>query len=350
MVTNGEMRACRRWEELDVLVIDEVSMLEPGLFTFLDRQARRSRDQQRDLPFGGVQLILIGDYFQLPPVSTEKGRSVDRVEFVFELPLYTSMGFLNVELQQVFRQKDREFVALLENMRRGKVSREQLLSIWRCMKRPPVAEQNGIQYTKLFGKRQDVAANNRKELLRVQAESAYYKTEVSFEEGGETLSKKEKEKLQSQVLKNLPVESVVEVRVGAQVMLAANLDVAAGLANGSCGVVTGYMDHYPVVQFQACKARICLHEWVIQPYRGVSIKVLAVPLKLAYAITIHKSQGQSINMLEIDLGQIWEPGQCYTAFSRATSMETLRVRGFTPEAIICHPKVQQFYDNLEVVG
>jgi ATP-dependent DNA helicase PIF1 len=344
MLEDGTIRFCKRWTELDVLVIDEVSMLDPVLFAYLDKHARKSRNESKSA-FGGVQLVLIGDYFQLPPVS--KDHDPTKPEFVFEMDLYKNMGFFNVELTQVFRQKDKKFVALLQAMRQGQLTEAHIRQIEHIMKNPPPPEtEKGIRYTKLYGRRADVASTNHRELQKVAGKSTMYRVAFDFVESN--ISSSDQQKMQTQILKNLPVDPVLEVRIGAQVMLLANLDVEAGLANGSRGVVLEFVDGYPVVQFDEFKACIRLHEWEIKPRRGVKVIVRAVPLKLAYAITMHKSQGQSINMLEIDVACLWECGQCYTAFSRATSLDTLRVIGFKPEAVITHPKVKEFYSTMEV--
>jgi ATP-dependent DNA helicase PIF1 len=337
----GEVHASKRWNNLDVLVIDEISMIGQDLFLYLDKQAQKSRNNKS--PFGGVQLILVGDFFQLPPICDGV------LSFVFQLPLYQRMfdvhNGVSVNLTEVFRQRDKSFVDLLENMRRGEITSAQLKQIERLMNQPPPDLSNGIKYTKLYGRRDDVDKNNQEELYKIKNESNIFKATCTFGSKSEKLSQKEKDKIQTQLLNNMSMTKDLELREGAQVMLTANLAVEAGLANGSRGIVQSFQDGYPIVQFKNCKVQIFEHEWIVE-HSGVTVTVRIVPLKLAYALTIHKSQGQSIDLLEIDLGKCWECGQCYTAFSRATSLETLRVKNFNVNAIKTHHAVKDFYDNL----
>ena len=343
MVKKNEVRDCKRWTSLDVLVIDEISMIEPELFVYLDKKAQKSR-KNKSL-FGGVQLILVGDFFQLPPVVSDEA-----IHFVFQLPLYQRLfdtqNGVSVELTQVFRQRDKNFVDLLENMRRGKITSSQLRQIEQIMKQPPPELNNCIKYTKLYGRRHDVDRNNQEELYKIHKDNVTFQATCVFGSNCDKLATAEKQKIQVQILKNMSMSKDLELREGAQVMLTANLDVEAGLANGSRGYIVSFEDGFPLVQFQKCKAQIYTHEWIIEPYTGTTVTVYALPLKLAYALTIHKSQGQSIDLLEIDLSNCWECGQCYTAFSRATSIETLRVKNFHPSAIKTHEAVKDFYDNL----
>jgi len=350
MVDSGDVRSCKRWIDLDVLIIDEISMCDPALFLALDKQARVSRHVEK--PFGGVQLIMIGDFFQLPPIV--KQPLSDKPLFIFQLPVYQAMmngeTGVNVELQTIFRQSEHEFATLLNHMRIGQLSATELTIIKKIMDRPitEASDGTGIQYTKLFGRKQNVATVNQQEVRKIQSARVVYDMEIQYGVGCEQFGTREKEKYKQQVMKNISNDVSVELCVGAQVMLTANLDVRIGLANGARGVVLEFLDGYPIVQFVDTKVRVCLHKLEVELYPGATVTIQAMPLKLAYAITIHKSQGQSINFLELHMGQCWEYGQCYTAFSRATSMETLRIKEFTPQSVKAHPIVKEFYAQMSV--
>lgn len=341
MIEKKILRPCPSWKEIDTLVIDEVSMLHPDLFLYLDCHAKLSRGS--DNPFGGVQLILVGDFFQLPPVH----KSEPAVTFIFELPLWQQLFSdgkgLSVELTAVYRQQDQEFVQMLERVRRGKVSFDDSLLLSKLAAKQPAG------YTKLFGKVASVSRCNELELKRLPGESMQYQLSFAFESlpNKPPLTSKEREKYEKETTRNLPISAILELKEKALVMLVANVCLEMGLANGSCGEVQSFdTDGLPIVKFESVTAKVRPYDWVLQLGTRCKATVTGVPLTLAYAITIHKSQGQTIDKLFVDLHGVWEYGQAYTSLSRAKSLSGLVVNNFKTDYIKAHPKVLEFYQRI----
>jgi len=346
-VAEDRMKICKVWKDIEALVIDEVSMLDPRLFGYLNRQAKLSRSSTD--PFGGVQVVCIGDFFQLPPVLKDK----PELEFVFETLDWKELDMEMIELKTVHRQTDKTFVALLDRLRQGKLTSTDADLICGLRKRKrsgkdEVADESEeIRPTKLFCKRLSEERSNAKELAKIKAPLKSFTLSKEVESTGRVarFTEKQKSLICSKVLKHFMVPEVLELKVGAQVMLLANLCLSKGLANGARGVVTGFEEEgWPIIKFdtvQQCVIRP--HKWEIKAERGITVSIVAVPLKLAWAITIHKSQGQSIDRLEVDLSDAFAYGQVYTALSRARSMDNLVVTNFNSSNVKAHPKVSAFY-------
>jgi ATP-dependent DNA helicase PIF1 len=354
----GKIKKSRRaklnWRT-DTLVIDEVSMMTPELFEKLEEIARKLRDDPR--PFGGLQLIMVGDFFQLPPVS--KGE----VAFVFESPLWTSMGLTTHALTEIVRQKNPEFQAILNEARTGSLTKASLKVLRRRMDLDYKSLE--IQPSMLFTRRGEVDSINATHLKKITAEKKTYKATTTFNPITQTrgLSTNSPEvQAAVQALDKVASYSVeLTLAVGAQVMLLNNK--SNGLVNGSRGVVVGFerppvkeagdlsgakvsaKDQdtlFPLVKFKGGTELIQFHDWELQEFPGV--KRQQIPLKLAYAITIHKAQGATLDCALIDVGgRTFEYGQAYTALSRVKDMESLYIHDLAPEAFKAHPKVVAFY-------
>ena len=351
-------RARLRWLKTDTLVIDEVSMMTPELFEKLEEIARRIRKDDR--PFGGIQLIMVGDFFQLPPVSRGE------VSFVFESPLWASMGLTTHALTEIVRQKNPEFQAILNEARTGTLTKASLKVLRRRMDLDYKSLE--IQPSMLFTRRGEVDSINATHLKKLTTEKKTYSATTVFNPITQTLglSKASLEvETAVQALDKVAAYSVeLTLAVGAQVMLLTNINPGAGLVNGSRGVVVGFerpskeseegdlsggklpTKHidvlFPVVRFKGGKQLIQFHDWELQEFPGV--KRQQIPLKLAYAITIHKAQGATLDCALIDVGgRTFEYGQAYTALSRVKDMESLYIHDLAPEAFKAHPKVVAFY-------
>jgi len=354
-------RALLRWMKTDTLVIDEVSMMTPEIFEKLEEVARKVRRDER--PFGGLQLIMVGDFFQLPPVS--KG---EETKFVFESPLWTSMGLTTHALTEIVRQKNPEFQAILNEARTGTLTKASLKVLRRRMDLDYKSLE--IQPSMLFTRRGEVDSINATHLKKLQTEKKTYKATTIFNPITQTrgLAKTSPEvEAAVQALDKVASYSVeLTLAVGAQVMLLTNM--TNGLVNGSRGVVMGFerppvkeaeegdlsgakvpakeAKHsdvlFPLVKFKGGTQLIQFHDWELQEFPGV--KRQQIPLKLAYAITIHKAQGATLDCALIDVGgRTFEYGQAYTALSRVKDMESLYIHDLAAEAFKAHPKVVAFY-------
>jgi len=373
-------RATLRWLKTDTLVIDEVSMMTPELFEKLEEIARTIRGNQR--PFGGLQIIMVGDFYQLPPVS--KGQSQD-TEFVFESPLWSKLGLITHDLTEIVRQKDEAFQTILNQARCGQLTKESLKILKRRMNLDYKSME--IQPSMLFTRRAEVDTINMTHLRKLGDRKTYLATTI-FNPLTQTqgLTKDSPEVVQAtQGLDKVAAYSVeLTLAVGAQVMLLTNMNPAAGLVNGSRGVVIGFDRPctlgpgearpcsiglgpgearpaskeevtvkrpadtvFPVVKFKSCTQIIQHHDWDTDM---PGIKRQQLPLKLAYAITIHKAQGATLDCALIDVGgRTFEYGQAYTALSRLKDMESLFIHDICLDAFRAHPKVVEFYASTRMV-
>jgi ATP-dependent DNA helicase PIF1 len=346
-------RAVFRWRNANTLVIDEVSMMTPDLFEKLEEIARSIRGNQR--PFGGLQIIMVGDFYQLPPVS--KGQDTD---FVFESPLWSKLGLITHDLTQIVRQKDEAFQTILNQARCGQLTKESLKILKRRMNLDYKSME--IQPSMLFTRRAEVDTINMNHLRKLGDRKTYLATTI-FNPLTQTqgLTKDSPEVIQAiQGLDKVAAYSVeLTLAVGAQVMLLTNMNPGAGLVNGSRGVVIGFDRPpskeedktfvlqrpadtvFPVVKFKSCTQIIQHHDWDTDM---PGIKRQQLPLKLAYAITIHKAQGATLDCALIDVGgRTFEYGQAYTALSRLKDMESLFIHDIAVDAFRAHPKVVEFY-------
>jgi len=330
----------RNWLSAKLLVVDEVSMMSKGLFERLEFVARRIR--RSDLPFGGIVLCFCGDFFQLPPVARSGG---DDGLFCFESERWKECFASEGEeccfsLTDVFRQRDERLLRLLSEVRHNRISPWGIKTL-RDLSR--ALESNGIRPTQLYPTNTAADAVNAQKLAELPAGDGYVAEFVA------------EDKSRSGPFAADSVESWthlpwrLELRVGAQVMLLKNL--SRTLVNGSRGIVLGFSRRrddvvLPVVRFHSGETVLVERETDSKDGpQGLRCSRSQVPLRLCWAITIHKSQGMTIDFLEVDLGRVFEAGQAYVALSRARTLEGLRVLSFDPARFWTNPKVADFYTN-----
>lgn len=337
-----------RYLDTDILIIDEVSMGDFEYFSTFNQVAQIVRNK-RGVPFGGIQLVLCGDFFQLGPVQ----RNRKETRFIFEDLVWNDMVSNTVHLTEVYRQKNSDFVDMLHKIRVGDVT-EDIVAKIKSTEKHELKNDNGIRPTILFCKNVDVDAINLTGLKQLETKEHKFPGTTYYESD-------DHKKLYE---KSFTLSDELTLKEGAQVMLIQNLDVPAGLVNGSRGVVTKIFekgdDEYPIggVQVQFANGILKTLMPFKQAFKDDNASMddpdrayrVQYPLKLAYALTIHKSQGLSIDFLEIDLKGCFAAGQAYVALSRATSFETLRVRNFNKRCVITSPVVKRFYSQLENGG
>ncbi|XP_052568550.1 ATP-dependent DNA helicase PIF1 [Peromyscus californicus insignis] len=318
------------WLNCQRLVIDEISMVEADLFDKLEAVARAVRQQEK--PFGGIQLIICGDFLQLPPVT--KGSQHPR--FCFQAKSWRRCVPVTLELTEVWRQADRTFISLLQAVRLGRCSDEVTRQL-RATAAHKVG-RDGIVATRLCTHQDDVALTNEKRLKELPGEIHSFEAIDSEPELARTLDVQ------------CPASRVLQLKLGAQVMLVKNLSVSRGLVNGARGVVVGFESEgrgLPQVRF-LCGVTEVIHtdRWTIQVTGGQFLSRQQLPLQLAWAMSIHKSQGMSLDCVEISLGRVFASGQAYVALSRARSLQGLRVLDFDPTVVRCDSRVLHFYATL----
>lgn len=337
-------KALRRWLGTDILVIDEVSMLTVELLEKLNVIAQIIR--RNELPMGGIQVIFVGDFYQLPPVTKDKEKELP---FVFESPLWKQIVQETISLDQILRQEDTAFQKILMEARKGNLSSESLSVLKKRIDRS--WETLAIRPTLLFTRRAEVDMVNERNLKALPSERRLFKAETVFAPidatKGLTPSSPEVKKAVEKMDRDGPYMAELILAKGAQVMLLTNMDHDQGLVNGSRGVVVGFdSSNAPLVQFlRGEPLPIPAASWESEELEGVSRK--QIPLRLAYAITIHKAQGATLDSALIDIGtSTFEYGQAYVALSRVKNLESLYVWDVEPSAFRAHPKVQQFYESL----
>jgi ATP-dependent DNA helicase PIF1 len=344
----------KRWTTAAALVIDEVSMLTPDLFERLDKIGRAVRTRGAGKPFGGLQLILVGDFCQLPPV-TRYGGPAD-LRFLFESEIWASTIKAIVVLKKIWRQLDPVYQQVLSEVRLGSLSDESEAILRRRMDTDWRSES--IKPTVLFSRNTDVDKVNDVNMgaldtsihtfaaVTVIDKSKWTDAEMTMPDKSSDIFKFAVNKLDT----DAPYSAALDLREGAQVMLLTNMDIDKGLVNGSRGIITGFAlvagRSLPVVKFK--KGEPC----IIEPYVWYShdmphIGRQQIPLRIAYAITIHKSQGASIDSAIVDIGKsTFEYGQAYVALSRVRSLEGLHIYALDVSKIKTHPRVLEFYKGL----
>lgn len=318
--------ALARWHWVRTLVIDEISMLSGELFDKLEELARVIRKSRR--PFGGIQVIAIGDFCQLPVIG-EGG-------FCFQ----ASSWFIerSIILDQVIRQADPVFRAALSKLRFGECDEEtEALFRNRVMECP----KGDLEPTRLFSRNAVVDHLNDQKLEELCQEITIYRTKMavvrSHRMKGEAVLK-----IKQGLRDKYPDAKYAP---GAQVILRWNVCVEGGLANGSRGVVEEVRQGRPLVRFKG--GRTVLISPVRPTYETEQIKVEIewMPISLGWACSIHKSQGATLDLVVTSLGrdEIWEYGQGYVALSRVRTLEGLYLEEFDPNVFKCHPAVREFY-------
>lgn len=335
----------RRWLTTDTLIVDEVSMLTPE---FLEKLNSIAMAVRRDLsPMGGLQIIFVGDFFQLPPVNKDSRNGIPTT-FVFESDVWKKVVPEKVELKQIIRQQDPVFHTILEEARHGRLSKESM-DILKSRQDLPWQDLE-IRPTLLFSRRAEVDHVNSSNLKALKGERHTYKADTCLLPIPATIGldvESEEIKFQIQRLdRDAPYLVDLTLAVGAQVMLVTNLDFELGLVNGSRGVITGFTDdelHWPLVKFRSGQPiPIGPATWESEDVEGLQRK--QIPLRLAYALTIHKAQGATLDCALIDIGtSTFECGQAYVALSRVKNLESLYIWDLEPAAFRANAKVIDFY-------
>ena len=315
----GNRYVRKRWSELEILVLDEVSMLSDTVFNLLDDLGKKTRRSGR--PFGGLQLIFSGDFFQLPPVDSE---------FCFCSPNWTKTFPKSVVLQKMFRQTDDEYCRILNEIRNGQLTKASYTTLKAC-----VRTSEGI--TRLVPTRAKADAINAKAYETLTTEEAEFKMDCQA-------SSKQEAQYELKFLKtNVRVDEIVKLKIGCQVMCVVNL--SDDICNGSQGIVTRFSGGYPVVRFKHGETVMRPHVWESESVLGVNVS--QVPLIYSWAVTIHKAQGATLDAAEIDAGgDIFECGQTYVALSRVRSLDGLFLSSLDVSKIRLNRKVLEFYAAL----
>lgn len=348
------------WKGTDILVVDEVSMLSLKLFETLNAIGKAIRGNLK--PFGGIQLIFSGDFYQLPPVGDKD--EPDTQKFCFESSDWNIVFEREnqIQLKKIFRQTDETYLTILNQIREGKIKRKSNELLLEYVGRP-ISSNLIVEPTKLYPTKRQVEQIN---IIKMDALPGIVKEfKVKYKKDYE-MSKTDRMKrliftekdIQTELdylAGNLLCDKEMKLKVGAQVMCIINLRTDAGdiiLCNGSQGIITSFCEltGYPKVIFNNGIERIMTpHAWISETIPGIGVE--QVPLILAWALTIHKSQGATMDSAEIDVGSgIFECGQTYVAISRVKSLDGLYLTSFDARRIRINKKAKDFYDSLALLN
>jgi ATP-dependent DNA helicase PIF1 len=344
----------KNWKNIDILIIDEVSMMSQHMFELLDFLGKNIRRNNR--PFGGIQLIMFGDFFQLPPVCKDQEDKL-RKNFCFESELWfeTFSAQNHMELVKIFRQSDDNFKKILNQIREGKIRRNVNDFLLNYVNRDKTLEI--IQPTKLYPKRSQVDYINSFEMDRLEGEIHKYEITNVID-----LPMTEKQRILRNLFTpeqienelnylqgNIPCEKQISLKIGSQIMCVVNLDINDynPICNGSQGIIVRFDEKdNPVIKFsRGFEYTMLSYVWASETIPGIGVR--QIPIILAWALTIHKSQGATMDAIEVDAGSgIFECGQTYVALSRVKSLEGLYLSAFDVTRIKINRKVQEFYERM----
>jgi ATP-dependent DNA helicase PIF1 len=347
------------WTCVDILIVDEVSMLSSKLFDILNHIGKATRKSSS--PFGGIQVLFFGDFYQLPPVSSNKDGCEDPAEsmFCFESKEWFSVfpRENHIILTKVFRQSCEIYANILNKLRVGVITKKGLSYLNQRVGLN--TSELEIKPTKMFPVKRDVETINNDCLRMLDTEPCTFMLQrvdiselcVSSKQMQlyNKLQMTDIEREYDYLEKNINAEKRLELKNGAQVMCIVNLDMESDkpICNGSVGIVVDVLkDKGVIVKFSNGTQRLVGHHfWKSELNEAISVK--QIPLILAWAITIHKSQGATLDCAEIDAGNnIFEAGQTYVALSRVKSLDGLYLSSFDLTKIKVNKKARTFYQSL----
>jgi ATP-dependent DNA helicase PIF1 len=332
----------------EILFVDEVSMLGANYLDVLNYVCQQLRCCTK--PFGGLQLVLSGDMMQLPPVKDD---------FPFESASWSCMGLTYFRLTKAWRFDNQTWVDLLHRVRLGQLTQDDKLLLRTRLKKFKPTLGEGVQIPPVFlSSTNDVVDEINTQRL---AEHASDLTEVvahdflGVKDDEDRIVQLQPLNVPEEVSKQFMADSSIKLKVGAQVMLLANLDVDKGFTNGTRGVVKKVQKSQSSesseptiptvcigVEFETGYLDVQMHQFMVD-VRDVTYVRLAVPLRLAFATSIHKSQSLTLSSVEVDIGtKVFSEGQSYVALSRCKSLEGLYIRALDFSKIRPHPKALEF--------
>ncbi|MCF7844637.1 MAG: AAA family ATPase [Kiritimatiellales bacterium] len=323
-------RSIKRIREAECIVIDEVSMLSGETLAAAEEISRHAREDNS--PWGGLRIVVVGDFAQLPPVQSNDYQQRD---WAFCHPVWEASNFQSIYLQTPVRTTESDLLSVLNNVRSGIVSEE----VHMFLDRRSYPGDDHFDGTRLFPRRNAADAYNHSRLETIANKLHEFPTEYAGNSYGI-----------EQLKKQSPIPEVLSIKVGALVMLRKNdMSFPYKYVNGSLGTITGITDDQ--INIHLLKGNsITLEPQTFSLLDGNGkerASAVNFPISLAWATTIHKAQGASIDRLLVNISNLWESGHAYVALSRATSEEGLFIENWEPQSIFIDPLVQEFYKYVQ---
>jgi len=353
-------RSLDKWRKVDILIVDEVSMMSVKIFEILEEIGRRVKKPV--LPFGGIQVVFTGDFYQLPPVGNESER--DTCDFCFKSVFWNRVfpWENHISLTTMYRQKDPEYIRILQQVRTGSIdeSGSALLSSHvnrKCGDSCP---------PKLYALKNRADYINSSMYAKLDSDEQSFdcivKTDVDTYKEGKSIpvaiksqcSRMTGEQKQYEIDNLINVWSipkVLKLKVGSNVMCKFNTTYGENtFYNGLQGTIIEFRANgLPVVKFEnGMTSAVPYYECQSEEYPCISVS--QIPLMLCWAMTIHKIQGATLSCAEMDLGStVFEYGQSYVALSRIQKLEGLYLTSFNPTKIKANPCIHEFYEKIPSV-
>ncbi len=325
----------KRINRTKVLIIDEVSMLSANMLDMVDMVCREIK--QNGEAFGGIQVVLVGDFFQLPPIIRREenaskqnsliGGKKSMGVFAYEAGAWERARPIVCYLGEQHRQDDTDFLSVLSAVRADSVEREHLSHI---NARQIEADDMPENTTKLFTHNFDVDRINNAELAKLEEEVKPF-----------TMNSSGNDNIVATLKKGCLSPENLELKIGAVVMCTKN-NPKEGFVNGTLGVVTGFEEFsgYPIIKTRSGKSIVIAPlDWSVEENGKIRGQITQIPLRLAWAMTVHKSQGMSLDAAVMDLSQVFEFGQGYVALSRVRRLSGLYLLGINEQALKVHPEI-----------
>ena len=347
------------WRKTNILVVDEVSMFSLKLFNMLNDIGKAVRGNHH--PFGGIQVIFSGDFYQLPPVGNHGDPDTQR--FCFESDDWNTVFHHNhqIELKKIFRQTDEIYSSILNQIREGKIKRSSVDLLMTYVGRP-FSPDLVVEPTKLYPTKNKVEIINFDRMSSLKGVETEYNLKYIKDLDITKAEREIRRQYNDQDIQieldflanNLMCEKVIKMKLGAHVMCILNIKTEDGgdvlICNGSQGMITDFCEYTkcPKVKFNNGVEMIMMaHVWTSDKIPGVAVS--QVPLILSWAVTIHKSQGLTLDAAEIDAGSgIFECGQTYVSLSRVKNLHGLYLTAFDVTKIKINKKVKDYYEALRL--
>jgi len=313
-----------KWKEIrdtKVLIIDEISMFDSERLALVDRVCKEIKDPF--LPFGGIQLVVCGDFFQLPPIYDG-----EKTDFAYNSPIWRKARFRVCYLEKQHRQDDKEFINILNDIRSNKADEKTLERINTRLNKDIYGFD---KVTKLYSHNKNVDKINNLELAKIEKPEKKY-----------LMSYSGPAKLVDVLKKNCLAPETLKLKEGAIVMFVKN-NFKEGYVNGTLGTVIGFDGNdFPIVRTIKGKTiTVAIEKWDFERNEEVLASIWQLPLRLAWAITIHKSQGMSLDAAEIDLSQSFDYGMGYVALSRVRRLSSIKLMGINENALKVNQEITE---------